>query len=87
MTGSAPNLSISSIVINDPGAGYAIAPYVFIMNSDLDPYGCAAPSATSGMLLSSNSAPYILNGTSCFTDAIAVFGATTGQAFLCRWMT
>jgi formylmethanofuran dehydrogenase subunit E len=39
------------------------------------------------MLLSSNSAPYILNGTSCFTDAVAVFGATTGQNFLCRWMT
>jgi hypothetical protein len=87
MTGSAPNLSISSIVIDDPGAGYAIAPYVFIMNSDLDPYGCAVPSATSGMLLSAASAPYLLNGTSCFTDAIAVFGATTGQAFLCRWMT
>ena len=87
MTGSAPNLSISSIVIDDPGAGYAIAPYVFIMNSDLDPYGCAVPSATSGMLLSAQSAPYILNGTSCFTDAIAVFGATTSQAFLARWMT
>jgi hypothetical protein len=39
------------------------------------------------MLLSAASAPYLLNGTSCFTDAIAVFGATTGQAFLCRWMT
>jgi hypothetical protein len=39
------------------------------------------------MLLSAQSAPYILNGTSCFTDAIAVFGATTSQAFLARWMT
>ena len=83
LTGSA----VSSIVIDDPGAGYAIAPYVFIANDRLDPYGCAAPSATSGMLLSSNSAPYILNGTSCFTDAVAAFGATTGQNFLCRWMT
>ncbi len=82
-----PGLLVSSIVIDDPGAGYVIAPYVFIMNSDLDPYGCAAPSATSGMLLSSNSAPYILNGTSCFTDSIAVFGATMGQKFTCRWMT
>ncbi len=79
--------TVSSIVIDDPGAGYVIAPYVFLFNDDLDPYGCAAPSATSGMLLSSNSAPYILNGTSCFTDAVAVFGATTGQNFLCRWMT
>ena len=87
MTGSAPNLSVASITIDDPGAGYVIAPYVFIMNSDLDPYGCALPSATNGMLMTSNSAPYILNGTSCFTDAVAVFGATTGQAFLARWMT
>lgn len=87
MTGTAPNLSVSSITIDDPGAGYVIAPYVFIFNADLDPYGCAAPSATSGMLLTSNGPPYILNGTSCFTDAIAVFGATTGQAFLARWMT
>jgi hypothetical protein len=87
MTGTAPNLSVSSIVIDDPGAGYAIAPYVFIMNSDLDPYGCAAPSATSGMLLTSNGPPYVLNGTSCFTDSVAVYGATTGQAFLARWMT
>jgi len=83
LTGSA----VSSIVIDDPGAGYVIAPYVFIANSPLDPYGCAAPSATSGMLLTAQSAPYVLNGTSCFTDSVAVYGATTGQAFLARWMT
>ena len=82
-----PGLKVSSIVIGDPGAGYVIAPFVFIVNSDLDPYGCAVPSATSGMLLPAGSSPYILNGTSCHTDPISVFGATTGQAFLCRWMT
>lgn len=87
MTGSAGNLSVSSIVVDDPGAGYAVAPYVFIVNSDLDPYGCAAPSLTSGMLLTAQSPPFVLNGTSCFTDSVAVFGATTGQTFLCRWMT
>ena len=68
------------------GIGYVCAPYVFMMNSDLDPNGCAVPSATSGMLLTAQSAPYILDGTSCHTDAISVYGATTGQAFLCRWM-
>jgi hypothetical protein len=86
MTGAAPNLSVSSITIDDPGAGYVIAPYVFIVDSDLDPYGCAVPSATVGMLLGAGSAPYILDGTSCHTDAISVFGGTTGQNFLCRWM-
>lgn len=78
--------TVSSIVIDDGGAGYAIAPYVFLQNSDLDPYGAAAPSATVGMLLTAGSPPYILNGTSCHTDSISVFGATTGLAFLCRWM-
>jgi len=87
MTGSAPNLSVASIVIDDPGAGYAVAPYVFIMNSDLDPYGCAAPSATSGLAMATGAAPLIFNGTSCTTDPIAVYGGTTGWAFLCRWMT
>jgi hypothetical protein len=87
MTGSAGNLSISSIVVDSPGAGYAIAPYVYITNDANDPYGCAVPSVGSGMLLAANAAPFILNGTSCFTDSIAVFGATAGQGFLCRWMT
>jgi hypothetical protein len=87
MTGSAPNMSVASIVIDNPGAKYLCPPYVFIRNSDLDPNGFAAPSATSGMLLSGQSAPFILNGTACHTDPVSVFGATTGAAYLCRWMT
>jgi hypothetical protein len=78
--------AVSSIVIDDPGAGYAIAPYVFIYNSDLDPYGCAVPSVGAGLLLAANSPPLLIDGTSCHTDPIAVFGATPGQTFLCRWM-
>jgi hypothetical protein len=87
MTGTAPNLFVSSIVIDDGGAGYVIAPYVFIFNSDLDPYGCAAPSATSGLLMATGAAPLILNGSSCPTDSISVYGGTTAWAYLCRWMT
>ena len=78
--------AVSSFVIDDGGAGYAIAPYVFIYNSDLDPYGCAVPSVGAGLLLTANSPPLLIDGTSCHTDPIAVFGATTGQTFLCRWM-
>lgn len=78
--------AVSSFQISNPGSGYVTAPYVFIRNSDLDPNGCAIPSVTSGMLLAANSPPYILNGTCCTTDSVAVFGATTGQAYLCRWM-
>lgn len=87
MTGSAPNQSVSSIVVDDGGAGYVIAPYVFIFDSDLDPYGCAVPSATVGFPLTAGAAPLILNGTSCFTDSVSVFGATTAQTFVCRWMS
>lgn len=86
MSGTAPNMSVASIVVDDGGAGYVTAPYVAIHNSNHDPNGCATPSATSGMVLPAGSAPIILNGTSCPTDAIAVFGMTAGQSFLARWM-
>lgn len=82
LTGSA----VSSIVIDDPGAGYVLAPYVFIYNSDLDPAGCAAPSATSGILLSGQGDKVEWNGTCCPTDPVAIFGADTAAAYLARWM-
>jgi hypothetical protein len=85
MSGSAGNLSVSSIVVDDPGAGYVCAPFVFIQNNNLDIYGVATPSATSGRLLTAQGPPLVISGTA-WTDQIAVFGATTGQAFLCRWM-
>ncbi len=78
--------AVSSIVVNDGGAKYVKAPFVFLFNNDLDPYGCAVPSATSGILLTAGSSPLIWNGTTCPTDPIAVFGADTGAAFVCKWM-
>jgi hypothetical protein len=82
LTGNA----VSSFVIDDGGSGYLVPPYVYIRNSNRDPNGCALPSAISGMLISPQDPPYILNGTCCTTDPVAVFGATTGQQFLCKWM-
>ncbi len=80
--------AISSIVIDDGGAGYAIAPYVFIHNDDLDPYGCALPSATSGgVFLPMSGGILQYNGTSCTTDSIAVFCTTTSEPFTCKWMS
>jgi hypothetical protein len=79
------NGAISSIVVDDPGAGYAIAPYVQIMNSDLDPYGVAIPSNGVGILVQSGDYKE-WNGTICPTDPIAVWGATTGQSFTVRWL-
>ena len=86
MTGAAPNLSVSSIMIDNPGSKYLCAPKVFLFNSDLDPNGVAVPSAGVGLMLPPQSPPFILNGTCCTTDPISVFGATTGQGFLCKWM-
>lgn len=85
MTGSAPNLSVSSIVIDDPGAGYVTAPYVFIFNSELDPYGCAVPSDGVGLAIQSGGS-FNFDATSCPTDSISVWGDTDGQTFICRWM-
>jgi hypothetical protein len=78
--------AVSSIAIDDPGANYQIAPYVFIYNDSLDPYGCAVPAANTGVLIPAGAPPLIYNGTVCPTDPIAVYGATTGDAFLCKWM-
>lgn len=86
MTGSAPNMSISSIIVDYGGTGYAIAPYVQILNSDLDPNGAAVPSSGVGIQLAANGGSIYYNGTTCPTDPIAIWGATTSQAFLCRWM-
>lgn len=79
--------SVNAIVLDDPGAGYAVAPLLFMINSDLDPIGCATPSASSGILVTPGGGGITFNGTCCPTDAISVFGATTSQAFTCKYMT
>lgn len=85
MSGSAPNMTIGSIVIDDPGANYAHPPYVFIQNDPRDPWGCAAPSTTQGILLLAGGGSYTPNGTICTTDQVAVYCATTGKAFTCKY--
>ena len=77
--------TLGSITIDNPGSGYAIAPYVLIFDSDLDPFGCAAPASGTGILLPSGGPPFILQASFCTTDPVAVWGATTGQQYVCRW--
>ena len=74
-------------VIDDGGEGYAIAPFMQLLNSDLDPYGCALPAANVGVYLAPAGGSYYVNGTSCPTDAIAIWGVTTADPFTCKWMT
>jgi hypothetical protein len=78
--------AVSSIVLDDPGAAYFVkAPMVFLQSSDQDPWGVASPSATDGLLLTPNGGNVYFNGTATTTDAIAIFGATTGQAFTVKY--
>lgn len=78
--------TISSITVLRGGSGFVIAPYVAILNSDLDPNGAAAPAAGVGILLQAGGPPLIYNGSVCPTDPVAVWGATTGQTYACRWL-
>jgi len=79
---------VTSIVVEDPGSGYVTPPYVFLENDILDPNGVADPyfgSVNSGISIPVSGGNYWSNGTHCTTDAIAIWGGTTGQAFSCRW--
>ncbi len=87
MTGSAPNKSIASFVVDDGGSGYVNAPYVFISNSENDPFGCAVPSSGVGLLIKANGGSYTNNGIACTTDAISVYCATTSKSYTFKFMT
>lgn len=82
LTGTA----VTSIEIDNPGSGYVIAPYCFIYNDPLDPYGVVIPSSSSGFVMPSGAGPIAWNGTTCPTEAVSIIGATTSQPFLCKWM-
>jgi hypothetical protein len=77
--------TVGSIVIDHGGSGYQCAPYVFMYNSDLDPYGCAIPSAGVGIELVAGQS-IVFNATCCPTDPVAIFGASTSLTFCCKWM-
>ena len=83
--------AVTSIVIDDPGAGYAIAPFVQLINSDLAPYGAALPSVAtpSGFMLQAAGTwgdRQEWNGTVCPTEAVSVISATASMPFLAKWM-
>lgn len=78
--------SISSIVIDNPGSGYDCAPYVQLLNDPNDNYGAAVPSTTSGFKLAPGASLYQAYNV-VTTDAIAVYGATTGDSWFCQYTT
>lgn len=85
MSGSAPNMTISSIVIDSGGSGYAYPPFVFIKNNSMDPFGFSIPSSTNGILLIASGGSYTSNGSICTTDQIGIVAATMGDAFTCKF--
>lgn len=87
MTGSAGNLSVLSIVIDNPGSGYAHVPYVYLLNDPLDPHGAANPfdsSVTSGVeLLPWGTVSF--DGNVCTTDQCSIFCATLSAPFTVKF--
>lgn len=85
MTGTAPNMTISSIVVDNGGSGYAYPPFVFLKNNPLDPFGFSIPSTSNGIQLISAGGSYTSNGSICTTDQIGIVGTTTSDAFTCKF--
>lgn len=85
MTGTAPNQTISSIAVDNPGSGYAYPPFVFLVNDPLDPYGFSVPSATNGIELVSAGGSYTSNGSVCTTNQIAIFCASSSKAYTVKF--
>lgn len=79
-------LNVSSIEIDNGGSGYTAAPFVYLRPQRIDPTGVGIPSASVGIPLGANGGNYYVNGTTCPSTAIAIWGATTGQAFTVKWM-
>ena len=80
---------VTSIVIDDPGAGYVFAPYVDIHNAYSDRYGAADPfygSVNSGQYIGPGGSYYI-NGTVCDTEQWSVWCGTSTSKYLFRWMS
>ncbi len=78
--------AVSSIVVDSGGSGFVIAPFVFIYNDQLDPYGCAIPSSGVGVQVAPGGGSIYYNGTACPTDSVSVSGTTTADPFTCKWM-
>jgi hypothetical protein len=78
--------AINAINVTDGGSGYLVAPYVFVQALRSDPTGVGIPSATAGILVPASGGLFSIVDLTCPTTAVAVYGATTGQAYTCKWM-
>ena len=78
--------SISSYVVENPGSGYVIAPWVCLENDTNDPNGVADPSTNSGSgIYVAAHGTITFNGTVCPTSPIAVYCATSGSTWQAKF--
>lgn len=79
--------TVGSIVIEDPGLGYAVAPFVLMENDLRDPYGCADPSLSggTGLIMFSGGGAITIDSNFNTTDSIALFCTATGKRFTVKW--
>jgi hypothetical protein len=79
--------AVTSVVIDTGGYGYINPPEIVVKNEARDPFGCAAPTngAGGGICLPATNGFYYVNGTSCWTDQVALIGSS-GASFVCEYM-
>ena len=75
--------SISTLIIDYGGSGYVTTPYIMMVNDPRDPFGCAKPTASTGVLITPGGS-YTMTNTFVTTAQVAVYGGTTGQQFACK---
>jgi len=86
---------IGAFTISDGGAGYLVAPYVYLFNpwleqgSGIGGAGAFLPSATAGIQLAGATAPaaggsVIFENSVVPSSAVNIFGGTNGQTFVCK---
>lgn len=78
---------VTSITINDGGSGYQAAPYVRLINSNLDFIGCADPSIGGGSGMSLIPQASITDeDVSVPTEQVSVFCTTANAPYFCRYL-
>ena len=81
-----PGLKIASVTVDDGGSGYRTAPYCWVKNSQLDPFGVATPTANgAGTYALLPYGSLAINDFANPTDPIAVYCATTTAHFSVKW--
>jgi hypothetical protein len=80
--------TVASITILFGGYGYINPPEIILTNHPDDPFGCADPSVSSGtgVYLAASGGAYYINGTSTWTDAVALYCATSTSKFTAEYM-